>query len=324
MTEIHCTNHVDRKDRPAEIRAFVRDNPAASNCEIGRRFGVSEAAIRKHRKRAGNPEHQRLFSIPSPQTSASRELSVASILPEAEAVTGDRQVDAMLWLARVCKTATDLATLGKAVEAAKRIKADPEKLRDRYQQWLIKQGAGAFQTVFATMSLGDIDAKAEAARERIATNAEGIAIFGSFETAMEPTEAERMILETAGPMPPGYGYEWPAEAFAGIFARSVNPWTLSDVLAERAYFDWLYKTRKAMFATANPDDYMGDDDAPIEARRYWMMSLLTTIEPVDDAERTVVAQAAVAKGFSDFSKDTIAVLAHLCGAKVREGSSDFD
>nr|WP_141657239.1 hypothetical protein [Thiocapsa sp. KS1] len=230
----------------------------------------------------------------------------------------------MLWLGKVCKSATDTATLDKAVQAAKKIKTAPETLRNRYSKWLLEQGQGAFQVAFAAMGLGDIDAKAEAARERIATNAEGIAVFGSYEAAMQPTEAEAMILETAGPMPPGYGYEWPPEAFAPIFARSVNPWTLSDVLAERAYFDWLYRVRKAMFATANPDGFMGDDDEPIEARRYWMQQLLTEIEPVDDAERAMVAQVVVTPGFSDFEKDTIAVLAHLCGAKVREGSSDFD
>lgn len=312
------------KDRPAEIRAFVRDNPGASNCEVGRRFGVSEAAIRKHRKRAGNPEHQRLFAITSLQTSVSRELSVASILPEAERATGDTQVDAMLWLARVCKTATDTATLDKAVAAAKKIRTKPETLKDRYSKWLLAQGAATIQVAFAAMSLGDIDAKAGYARERIAINAEGVSIFGSFEAAMQPTVAEAMILETAGPTPPGYAYEWPAEAFAEVFARSCNPWTLSDVLAEKAYFEWLHRVRKAMFATARPDDYMDDDEAPIEARRYWMQQLLTEIEPVDDAERTMVARAAVAKGFSDFKDDTVAVLAHLCGVKVREGSSDFE
>ncbi|MCK7578823.1 MAG: hypothetical protein MZV65_25910 [Chromatiales bacterium] len=55
-------------------------------------------------EKPGNPEHRRLFAIPQAKPSDSTAL-VAPTLPEPRTVTGDREVDAMLWLKEVRQTA---------------------------------------------------------------------------------------------------------------------------------------------------------------------------------------------------------------------------
>lgn len=76
---------------------------------------AAKASERAHRKRSSNPEHQRLFTIPTPLCSHETALTVPS-LPEPQRVTGDREVDACLWLRRVCQTTRDERVLDLALE----------------------------------------------------------------------------------------------------------------------------------------------------------------------------------------------------------------
>ena len=76
-----------------------------------------------------NPEHRRLFAIPTAKPSCSTALAAPS-LPEARVITGDREVDAMLWLKEVCQTARDVAIVDKALEAAAKIKTPAKAIED--------------------------------------------------------------------------------------------------------------------------------------------------------------------------------------------------
>ncbi|EGV28067.1 hypothetical protein ThidrDRAFT_4099 [Thiorhodococcus drewsii AZ1] len=249
-------------------------------------------------EKPSNPEHQRLFTIPEPQVSQSTAISVRT-LPEQQAVTGDHEVDACLWLREVCKTATDPAVLELALEAAQRIEAPAKEIEDRYAAWMRRQpGVHPLQVAFASFNMADIAHQVERARERIAVYAEGLAVFGSYAAAMRETPAERMVFDTIGPLPDGGVWTLGKDVLGELFARSVNPVTLTEVAAELRYWRWLGHVRWRMSETADPDGYGADEDERISARRYFVEGFLTELAPLDRVEALHLADA-LADGLVD-------------------------
>jgi hypothetical protein len=160
---------------------------------------------RDEKPRRGNPDHQRLFAIPETPPSPCTDLAIRR-LPEARRVTGDAEVDAVLWLADVCKTAQDLRVLDLALEAAQRIRRPVAEIEQRYADWLRRQpGVSPLQVAFGSFGVANVVKKVEHARARLIGNTAGLAIFGTFQAAMEPTPAERMLETTAGAWPEGGG-----------------------------------------------------------------------------------------------------------------------
>lgn len=261
----------------ARLKAGVTDGNTA-------RTGVSVTDEK------GNPEHRRLFAIPTPKPSDSTALVVPQ-LPEARTVTGDREVDALLWLRDLCKHAREVSVLDRALEAASRITTPMEELERRYTDWLQRQ-PGAHPLAVALSRIGEIEGHVAKARQRIRLHAEGLAIFGSYEAAMSDTAPERMLAETAV-LPEDFdGWSRPGmDALAAIFARSVNPATLAECAAELRYWDWLYRIRARMTETEHPDAYVGGDAPTVVARREYVEGLLTVLAPVDRQEAIHLADA---------------------------------
>lgn len=237
----------------------------------------------------GNPEHQALFAIPTPQPSASTALAVR-VLPEQRRVTGDLETDAFIWLREVCKTATDLSTLDVALEAAQRIQTPAKQIEDRYADWLRRQpGANVFSAMSA-FDVADIERHAKSARERITINAEGMAVFGSYEGAMRDTPAEQMLERLAGPLPDFHPLQFLKQGeLAEIFADTVNPESLTEAVAEIRYWNWLSQIRWKMSATAHPGSYSPDPSALVDARTQFAEGLLQVLAPVDLAEAVYLA-----------------------------------
>ena len=267
--------------------------------------------------RSENPEHQRLFAIPIPQPSDSTAL-VASTLPEQTQITGDREVDAILWLRTVCKTTRDASILDRALEAASRITTPHDELEERYTAWLRRQ-PGAHPLAVALSRIGEIKHHVERARERILAHAEGLAAFGRYEVAMAPTTAEAMLEETAA-LPEGYN-GWSRlklDQLTDIFARSVNPVSLTECVAELRYWRWLFQIRWHMHATEYPGDSLEDDPPIVNLRRQYVEGLLTMISPFDRAERLHVADVLkgglIDTGSVDDWKEHARVLDHLLRA----------
>jgi hypothetical protein len=238
----------------------------------------------------GNPEHRRLFAIPTAKPSARPPLA-APQLPEARTITGDREVDAMLWLKEVCQTARDVAIVDRALEAAAKIQTPAKAIEDLYTAWLRRQpDLHPMQIAFASIGIADIERHAETARERIAKHAEGMAAFGSYEVAMRDTPAEGMVFMTMGVVMDGEEL-WRAkpDRLAVLFAESVNPASLSECLAELHYWSWLYDIRWRMSQTEHPGEFQGDEDERISARRYFVESLLTVLAPARSMPRPSIS-----------------------------------
>ena len=270
----------------AERQRRYRERQKARHCDAN---APASIPVTRNEK-PGNPEHRRLFAIPQAGASGSTALVVPQ-LPEARTVTGDREVDAMLWLKEVCQTARDVGVLDRALEAASRIKTPMEELERRYTDWLKRQ-PGAHPLAVALSRIGEIEGHVTHARQRILLHAEGLAIFGSYETAMSDTAPERMLAETAA-LPEDFT-GWPRlgmDALAEVFARSVNPHRLSECASELHYWDWLYRIRARMTETEHPDAYVGDDAPTVVARREYVEGLLTVLAPVDRQEAIHLADA---------------------------------
>jgi hypothetical protein len=261
-------------------------------------------------EKPGNPEHRRLFAIPHPKPSDSTALAVPQ-LPEARTVTGDREVDAMLWLKEVCQTARDVAIVDRALEAAAKIQTPAKAIEDRYVAWLrLQPELHPLQIAFASIGIADIERHAETARERIAKHAEGLAAFGSYTAAMSDTPAEGMVFMTMGVVMEGEEL-WRAkpDRLAALFAESVNPATLSDCLSELHYWQWLSNIRWRMGQTEHPGEFQGDDDERIDARRWFVEGLLSVLAPVDRAEAIHIADGL--KGVVDDASRQAEILYHL-------------
>ena len=88
--------------------------------EVAEQTGLPIGTVKTICSRSGafrdNPEHRALFSLPPIQDSSSTELAVPS-LPPQEAVTGDHELDAVLWLRAVIQTG-QMALIEKAMPAA--------------------------------------------------------------------------------------------------------------------------------------------------------------------------------------------------------------
>lgn len=258
----------------------------------------------------GNPEHRRLFTIPTAKPSDSNALAVPS-LPEARVITGDREVDAVLWLKEVCQSARDVAIVDRALEAAAKIKTPAKSIEDRYVAWLRRQpDLHPMQIAFASIGVADTERHAETARERIAKHAEGMAAFGSYAAAMRDTPAEVMVFETMGVILDGEEL-WRAkpDRLAVLFSESVNPATLSECLAELHYWSWLYDIRWRMSQTEHPGEFQGDEDERISARRWFVESLLSVLAPLDRAEALHIAEGL--KGVVDDANRQVEILHHL-------------
>ncbi len=260
----------------------------------------------------GNPEHQALFAIPQGDPSESTALAVRT-LPKAETITGDRELDAVLWLGTVCKTATDPAALDQAVEAASRIKTPAKALEDRYSAWLARQpGAHPFSVALGSIGVADIADKAERARARITGYLAGMASFGSLAAALEPTPAEAMVLRTIR-LPDNWNGH--SSLTPDAFADGVNPATLTEAVSEIRYWQWLYRTRDAMTRTEYPGGDGSDSSAECSAREQFAEGLLLVIEPRSRTEALLVADALldglVDIGSVDDGERRAAVLDHL-------------
>lgn len=275
-----------------------------------------------------NAEHQRLFTIPKPLFSNESSLKVPT-LPEQQTITGDVEVDACLWLANVCKTARDFHVLDLVLEAAQRITTPSEEIERRYVSWLRGQpNIHPLQMAFASIGMGNIQEKVEAARERIAKYNEAAVIFGSYQQALMPTPAEQMVERTAGALPDVHAWNCTQAEYAKLFTDSVNPSTLTEVAAELRYWNWLYQARWRMQQTEAPDEYLPDDPPIIEARRQWVEGLLCELPPQDHQEVLDIIKAVrselVDTGSIDDSKKHADIFEHLLNCVVTEAVGPRD
>lgn len=278
-----------------------------------------------------NPAHKALFTIPA----AIHSTAIATVkpLPPQRKITGHKQTDAYLWVLDVIKT-NEPAHLAAAEEALEKLTITPKEAQERYSQHLIKSGLAPFQIAFGTMNLDNPHGYIKGAKRAIEEASQVRATFGTYEAAMENTEAENLML--AGEVGELYSgqYFWnEKEKTEGCmygdrvteteklrkdlvkgFAESLpEPATLSDVVREYQYWHWLYEMRSVAYQELYSDYYHGSDTW-IYDREDYLEEKLVTIQPVSREEAVNVCKWLLDnERFDDRSDITSRIILNLVG-----------
>lgn len=213
--------------------------------EVASLAGLSLGTVKAIISRSGlftdNPRHRAMFTLP-PLQSSGETLPAVQELPPQEVVTGDREIDSMLWLRQVIGTG-DPVRIAQAKEAAGRITTPPDELEKRYGNWLVAK-SGHMLAGLGSIGFANLDGLAERSIERRANESEAIGRFG--DALWDDTQAEAFCLESLRGLETET-WDYPPELVAERFKAhpELMPHTLSDCLHELAYWDDLYRLRRA-------------------------------------------------------------------------------
>lgn len=262
----------DLRQRVIELRRThsLREVAAATGLPLGT---VKTISSRSGRFR-DNEVHRQLFSLPPIQPSTET-LPTVPELPPQQVVTGDDEVDAVLWLRQVIGTG-QAALIDKAMQAAKRLNTPLPELEKRYTDHLMRETGSPFAALSA-FGFADLKRHATKSIERHLLQIEARARFG--DALMTDSEAEAFCIETLAGLEPSSpaGFLDEEEVAERFKARpELLPHTLADCLHELAYWDALYRLRHAA-RTSIYDNDEGPDEA--YARRTFTFGLLAEIRP---------------------------------------------
>ncbi|MCE9996467.1 helix-turn-helix domain-containing protein [Enterobacter hormaechei] len=306
---------------------------------ISGELGIKTTTVRAVCKRSGlfddNPAHAALFTIPEPVHSY--ELATVKPLPPQNVVTGHKQTDAYLWVLSVIKL-NEPAHLAAAEEALSKLTIDPKDAERLYRDWLLLNGVDGLNVAFGTMFMDDPQHFIRRAKEGIASARQVRAHYGSYDAAMEPVAAELLIDQSA--LLVGYDFGMTAEESAegatyGIerhleveSARMVaqdgfsdvlpNPHTLSDVVREFEYWDWLYRMRN----TASKElgwQYGADQRQEISDREDWLDGKLATLRPRHQREAVDVLKWLLQSERHEGRDEMDTILLNLVGGDTDNG-----
>ncbi|ELY7491541.1 helix-turn-helix domain-containing protein [Cronobacter turicensis] len=278
-----------------------------------------------------NIEHKALFTIPTATHSA----APANIkpLPAQREITGHKQTDAYLWVLEVIRL-NEPAHLDAAEEALQKLTIKPKDAEKRYRDWLMMSGADPFQVAFGTIGLDNPANAIKAARENIKKAADVRATFGSYEAALKDVEAERLI-KSSPKFIDDYDWGWTAEELeAGHIGCSrmfeiedqrrafvdgyrdvlPEPHTLSDVVREFVYWDWLYSVRNTAGKELGYEYGYPEHHNSVYDREHYLERLLTTVKPVTRTEALEVCRWVLEnERLNDLGDVTNAIILNLVG-----------
>ncbi|MBI6548439.1 helix-turn-helix domain-containing protein [Xenorhabdus lircayensis] len=255
-----------------------------------------------------NTVHKTLFTLPEPGHSTA--IATVKPLPVQRKITGNKQVDAYLWVLEVIKT-NEPAHLDAAEEALKKLKITPKAAQQKYADYLMKSGAHPFQIAFGTLSMDNPQGYIDRAKEQIQDAAKVRGIFARYEAALELTEPEKLML--SGELAEIYEpfHYWNEEEHAegcmrgdrinevdelrkaaakGFAEHLPEPHTLSDVVREFLYWDWLYQMRRVATKELDPGGFGDDERYHIYDREEYLEEKLATIPAVNRQEATDVCK----------------------------------
>lgn len=277
--------------------------------EVARLAGLPLGTVKAICSRAGvfrdNPAHRQLFSLP-PIRESSQTLPAVRELPLKERVTGDAELDAVLWLQAVINTG-DAALIDKAMEAATRIKTPLKTLEERYTDFLRATNPGNPFACLATLGFGDLKGLAKKAVERNCRRTEAQARFG--DALFDQTPAELFcVAALAGLEQGGHMHDFDRDEVATRFKGrpELMPQTLADCLHELRFWSDLYRLRAAVC-------FDGSDPVPEGSARDWFVfGMLAEIRPRTKEEAVSVLRFIVEERRMDM-REMDAILMNLVG-----------
>lgn len=136
-----------------------------------------------------NQAFRALFSLPPIQVSTSNALTVPET-PAPKVLTGDRELDAVLWL-RDCIKTGHAALIAQALDAFQKIKTPAKELEDRYGDYLrIHNGGDPFAVIFGSFGFANLEWLAKTSSEQLARRQDALTRFGSIDNLFKDTPAE--------------------------------------------------------------------------------------------------------------------------------------
>lgn len=253
--------------------------------EVAAQTGLPLGTVKTICSRSGafrdNQKLRELFALPPMKQGVSTELSIPELPPQAS-VTGDVEIDAVLWLREVIKTGqADL--IAKAMEAATRIKTPLKELSDRYLKHLVSKNPSNWTVAFQTFGFDDLEGLAKGSTKKLTRKNAALARFGSVDNLFADTPAELFSIEALAGLEPSkdFGDLDEGQVDQRFQARpDLMPNTLSDCLHELAYWSDLYTLRHAVNAS--------DPGHEASARDRFAFRCLARIKPKTKPEAVAV------------------------------------
>ena len=292
----------EMRDRVLELRR------RHSLGEVARLTGLNLNTIKTLARRSGrfvdNQKLRDLMTLPPIRPSDSRALVVPELPPQIPQ-TGDKEVDAVLWLRDVIRTG-DLGLIAKAMEAAQQITTPLEALEKRYRDHLMAQHPGNWVAAFSSFGFADLRGLASASVEKLARQDEARARFG--DSLFDPTPAEQFCIDALAGLGPKGGtasYDDSAVDLRFQAHHDLLPQTLGDCLHERDYWSALYWLRHAV-------DSYGDPPAEAGARSDFVFRCMAHLRPRSKEEALAVFHHLAANDAMGW-KESDAILMNLIG-----------
>lgn len=305
---------------------------------IAGELGIKTTTVRAVCKRSGlfddNPAHAALFTIPAPVHSS--ELATVKPLPLQKVVTGHKQTDAYLWVLEVIKL-NEPAHLVAAEEALQKLTIKPNDAEKRYRDWLVLNGTNLLNVAFGTLFMDNPQHFLSVARSNIDSARQVRAHYGSYDAALEPVAAELLIDQSALLVDEDYGMtaeeaesgemrglrcleveDARSEAHSGFCDVLPDPHTLSDVVREFEYWNWLYEMRHTASKELGWEDG-ADQRQEVSDREDWLDKKLITIRPRHQREAVDVLKWLLASERHEGREELDDILLNLVG-----GAADPD
>lgn len=277
--------------------------------EVSQITGIPLGTVKTIVSRSGafrdNEAHRALFCLPPMQVSAGTSPAVQE-LPPQQGVTGDRDLDALLWLREVIGTGHP-GHIEAAMEAAKRIKTPFKQLEERYRDWLHVKHPNNMFAALSSFDLGNLESLAKSSVEKLRRQTEARSRFG--DRIFSLTDAELFCASVLDGLKPVDGWDLGKSEVAARFkARpELMPNTLSDCIYELEYWSALYWLRNAC------ERYAGDPAPEASARDWFVFELLAQIRPRHKDEAKSVIRYLHVSGRADHRKDFEGILDNLIG-----------
>lgn len=228
-----------------------------------------------------NPKHRAMFTLPEQQKATSTQPATLE-LPPQQVVTGDKEVDALLWLRAVISTG-QVGLIERAMEASKRIETPFKELEKRYHDYLHVSQPGNFFATFGAIGFADLEGLAKKSITKEQRRCEALARFG--DAIFDDTRAEVFCIEMLRGLDPrkdaiSYDKHEAADRFKQC--PEYIPNTLADCLHELDYWNQLYRLRNAS------DSYYDNCGSESDAREWFVFGLLAEIRPKSRDEAKAV------------------------------------
>lgn len=297
----------DTVSRVLALRRVKSAKDAATT--LGLPIGTVKAICSRAGLTRSNPRLREFFQLPEPVASHCTEVATPTALPEQVAVTGDKDVDAMLWLRSVVQTG-DPDLIEKALEAAKRITTPAKDLELEYGAYLARTTGSSFVAALSSMGFANLEGHAKGVIERKRKQREAMArMGGTIEAVFATTLQEQFCMDTLAPVPkverPWKKHDPDLANAAFEQQADLAPNTLDDCLYELKFWSDLYRLRSAF-----PDS--GDHWPEVNARTDYLTWCMGRIKPKTRTEaKDVLAYLVQEDGLNWAGSD--AILENLIG-----------